>query len=222
MAQQAVPVVWSPTTRAHDPKHEVWLGTTSDTTEVAARVDAILASLRAAGHQLVEAGPGPDEVLKAVHDPDLLPPMVLFALGLVLDALGGMPPGLSALALLLVRLALLGSRRLLLAQPFVVVWAGFALVVLGFGAVRWVLAGLWWWHLFALQPSLLEALFTGRAHLADSVEKHMGPGLPLVGAGEPVATARQELEKSDAVLVIEDGKPVGVLTRADLLSFLTA
>ena len=49
----------------------------------------------------------------------------------------------------------------------------------------------------------------------------MGPGLPLVGAGEPVSTARHELEGSDAVLVIEDGKPIGVLTRADLLSFLT-
>ena len=70
------------------------------------------------------------------------------------------------------------------------------------------------------ERDLLEALFTGRAHLADSVGKHMGPGLPLVGAGEPVATARLELEKSDAVLVIEDGKPVGVLTRADLLAFL--
>jgi len=70
------------------------------------------------------------------------------------------------------------------------------------------------------ERDLLEMLFTGRAHLADSVEQHMGPGLPLVGAGEPVATARRELEGSDAVLVVEDGKPVGVLTRADLLSFL--
>jgi cystathionine beta-synthase len=70
------------------------------------------------------------------------------------------------------------------------------------------------------ERELLEALFTGRAHLADPVERHMGPGLPLVGAGEPVATARHELESSDAVLVVEDGKPVGVLTRADLLSFL--
>jgi cystathionine beta-synthase len=70
------------------------------------------------------------------------------------------------------------------------------------------------------ERELLEALFTGAAHLADPVERHMGPGLPLVGAGEPVATARHELEGSDAVLVVEDGKPVGVLTRADLLSFL--
>ncbi len=70
------------------------------------------------------------------------------------------------------------------------------------------------------ERALLEALFTGSAHLADPVEKHMSAGLPLVGAGEPVSTARHELEGSDAVLVVEDGKPVGVLTRADLLSFL--
>ena len=70
------------------------------------------------------------------------------------------------------------------------------------------------------ERDLLEALFTGRAHLADPVSRHMSPGLPLVGAGEPVGTARHELEECDAVLVVEDGKPVGVLTRADLLAFL--
>ncbi|MGL5866118.1 MAG: cystathionine beta-synthase [Dermatophilaceae bacterium] len=70
------------------------------------------------------------------------------------------------------------------------------------------------------ERDLLEALFTGKAHLADSVAAHMGPGLPLVGSGEPLATARHELEGSDAVLVVDDGKPVGVLTRADLLAAL--
>jgi len=70
------------------------------------------------------------------------------------------------------------------------------------------------------ERALMEALFTGQAHLFDSVEKHMEPGLPLVGSGEPVGAARDELEKSDAILVVEDGKPVGVLTRADLLGFL--
>jgi len=48
----------------------------------------------------------------------------------------------------------------------------------------------------------------------------MTPTLPLVGGGEPVSTARHILETDDAVLVISDGKPVGVLTRADLLGFL--
>ena len=67
------------------------------------------------------------------------------------------------------------------------------------------------------ERALLEALFNGTAHLTDSVEKHMEPSLPLVGAGQPVSVARHELEKADAIMVVEDGKPVGVLTRADLL-----
>ncbi|MDO5503041.1 MAG: cystathionine beta-synthase [Actinomycetia bacterium] len=70
------------------------------------------------------------------------------------------------------------------------------------------------------ERDLLDALFTGRAQLTDSVEKHMGQGLPLVGAGEPIATARAELHDSDAILVVDAGKPVGVLTRADFLGFL--
>ncbi|MEO6019760.1 MAG: cystathionine beta-synthase [Knoellia sp.] len=70
------------------------------------------------------------------------------------------------------------------------------------------------------ERDLLELLFLGKATLHDSVEKHMGKALPLVGAGEPVSTARHELESADAVLVIEGGKPVGVLTRADLLGHL--
>ena len=71
------------------------------------------------------------------------------------------------------------------------------------------------------ERALLELLFTKRAHLADSVEKHIEPGLPLVGAGEKVSVARQELEKADGILVVDEGKPIGVLTRADLLGFLS-
>ncbi|MGB8380891.1 MAG: cystathionine beta-synthase [Dermatophilaceae bacterium] len=70
------------------------------------------------------------------------------------------------------------------------------------------------------ERALLELLFTGKALLTDPVGRHMEPSLPHVGAGERVGTARTELEHSDAVLVIDDGKPVGVLTRADLLGFL--
>ena len=70
------------------------------------------------------------------------------------------------------------------------------------------------------ERDLLAALFAGAAHLADLVGKHMSPALPLVGDGEPVSTARHILESEDAVLVISGGKPVGVLTRADLLGFL--
>lgn len=70
------------------------------------------------------------------------------------------------------------------------------------------------------ERALLDALYAGRAALADPVERHMEPGLPLVGAGEPVDAARAALESADALLVVADGHPVGVLTRADLLAYL--
>ena len=72
------------------------------------------------------------------------------------------------------------------------------------------------------ERELLDAVFSGRAAMADPVEKHMAPPLPLVGAGESVEVARHALEELDAVMVVEDGKPVGVLTRHDLLGFFAS
>jgi cystathionine beta-synthase len=68
---------------------------------------------------------------------------------------------------------------------------------------------------------LLSAVFEGRAKLADAVAQHMSPALPLLGAGELVSTAATSLRECDAVMVVEEGKPVGVLTRHDLLGFLS-
>src|SRR6476659_1185615 len=70
------------------------------------------------------------------------------------------------------------------------------------------------------ERALLDALFAGTAHLTDSVEEHMSPSLPTIGSTEPASAAVKLLESGDAVLVHEDGKPVGVLTRQDLLAFL--
>jgi cystathionine beta-synthase len=70
------------------------------------------------------------------------------------------------------------------------------------------------------ERTLLDALFTGVAHLTDSVEEHMSPPLPTIGSAESAHDAVAMLEDADAVLVHEDGKPVGVLTRQDLLAFL--
>jgi cystathionine beta-synthase len=72
------------------------------------------------------------------------------------------------------------------------------------------------------ERDLLDALFTGQAHLHDTIERHMGPALPMVGGGQPVSEAVRLLEKSDAALVLVDGKPQGVLTRQDLLAHLGA
>ncbi|TPG35891.1 cystathionine beta-synthase [Mycolicibacterium hodleri] len=71
------------------------------------------------------------------------------------------------------------------------------------------------------ERELLSAVFEGRAKLADAVSQHMSPALPLIGAGELVSSAAKELRDTDAVMVVEEGKPVGVLTRHDLLGFLS-
>ena len=60
----------------------------------------------------------------------------------------------------------------------------------------------------------------GEARLADQVEQHMDDPLPTVGAGVGVAEAVAALRDADALLVQEDGRPVGVLTRQDLLGFV--
>jgi cystathionine beta-synthase len=68
------------------------------------------------------------------------------------------------------------------------------------------------------ERELLSAVFEGRASLTDPVEKHMQPPLPLIGSTEDYETCLKALSESDAVMVIEDGKPLGVLTRHDLLA----
>jgi len=71
------------------------------------------------------------------------------------------------------------------------------------------------------ERSLTDAVFSGAASLADRVDKHMSAPLPLIGTGESVEAARVALRDSDALLVVDDGNPVGVLTRHDLLGYLT-
>jgi cystathionine beta-synthase len=68
------------------------------------------------------------------------------------------------------------------------------------------------------ERGLLGALFGRHARPADAVESVMEPALAQVGATEPVAKAVEVLVDDDAVLVLDDGRPVGVLTRQDLLS----
>jgi cystathionine beta-synthase len=71
------------------------------------------------------------------------------------------------------------------------------------------------------EKALLDALFTGQAHLHDTIERHMTDPLPMIGGGQPVSEAVSMLENADAAMVLIDGKPAGVLTRQDLLAHLS-
>src|SRR5688500_11921989 len=72
------------------------------------------------------------------------------------------------------------------------------------------------------ERTLLDALYAGHAKLTDQVEDHMSEALPTIGSTEAAADAESLLEHADAVRGQEDGKPIGVLTRQDLLTFVAA
>ena len=71
------------------------------------------------------------------------------------------------------------------------------------------------------ERELMDALFEGRAALNDPVSTHMSASLPFIGWGESVKSAVETLSTADAVIVTRDGKPVGVVTRQDVLGNLS-
>jgi cystathionine beta-synthase len=68
----------------------------------------------------------------------------------------------------------------------------------------------------------MEAVFTGGIQMTDAVREFVGAPLGLIGVNESVGSARSALAAADALLVTDGGKPVAVLTRHDLLNFISA
>ncbi|MCM3658625.1 cystathionine beta-synthase [Agromyces mediolanus] len=71
------------------------------------------------------------------------------------------------------------------------------------------------------EEELLERVFSGEAKLTDEVAQVLGAPLPLIGVNEPVAAARQAFTDVPAMLVTDGGKALGVVTRSDLLGYLS-
>jgi cystathionine beta-synthase len=72
-----------------------------------------------------------------------------------------------------------------------------------------------------VERDLLDALVTGKASPGDAVSGLMSPPLPTVGSGEPISAAVAALGNAGAALVLVDGKPAGMITRQDVLTFLS-
>ncbi len=71
------------------------------------------------------------------------------------------------------------------------------------------------------EKRVLDRVFSGEAGLGDQVRDAIGPVPPLVGTHTPVGDARIALASDDVLLVTEEGKPTGVITRSDLIAFVT-
>ena len=69
---------------------------------------------------------------------------------------------------------------------------------------------------------LMDKAFRDAGALDRPVHDVMEPAPPMVGVGETVSDVVDRLERCTAVLVLDGGHPVGVLTRSDVLTFLAS
>jgi cystathionine beta-synthase len=67
---------------------------------------------------------------------------------------------------------------------------------------------------------LMDLAFRDASVLEQPVGKVMSAPMPMLGIGEPVARVVESLDAGSSALVLDGGHPIGVLTRADVLSFL--
>ena len=70
------------------------------------------------------------------------------------------------------------------------------------------------------ERDLLDRIFRDPDALQADVAEVMGPPLPLVEGDDPIEVAFDRLQSAPAVVVSQDGRTLGVLTRSDLLEFL--
>jgi cystathionine beta-synthase len=70
--------------------------------------------------------------------------------------------------------------------------------------------------------ALLDRAFHDPGVVDRPVQELMEPPLPTIGLGETVDEAATRLQRSQAVVVLDSGHPIGILTRSDLLDFLAS
>lgn len=96
----------------------------------------------------------------AIHRPDLMPLSLVFAVGLVHDALTGAPLGIHSLVFLVCHWMVLGQRRFLVGRSFVVLWWGFFMLMLLAAALDWVAFSAYFARVMPVEPVVFRTLLT--------------------------------------------------------------
>jgi cystathionine beta-synthase len=68
---------------------------------------------------------------------------------------------------------------------------------------------------------MMDLVFRAPEIMDEPVEKVMGPRLPTIGIGQPLGLAVEKLDQAPALVVLSGGRPHAVLTRTDVLSYLS-
>lgn len=78
----------------------------------------------------------------ALYRPNVLPPLLVFIFGLLVDVMSGLPIGVGAIILVLLNWAISEQRAFLSAQSFAMKWLVFGMVYLVIVIVQWMVLGL--------------------------------------------------------------------------------
>lgn len=93
----------------------------------------------------------------SLHRPNLLPPGVVFGLGLLQDLLSGSAIGVTALIFVVVQWVGRTQGRFVVGKPFILLWWGFLLVAFTAAIAEWLVFCLLNLVLTPIQPAILRA-----------------------------------------------------------------
>ncbi len=96
----------------------------------------------------------------SIYRPDLLPAWAVFTVGLMQDALTGMPFGINALVFLAVHMTVLSQQIFFTGKSFTIIWIGFAMVCGAAMVMTWVLISAFHAQAFSVLGTSLQFLVT--------------------------------------------------------------
>ena len=100
----------------------------------------------------------------AINQPSLLPPILIFLIGLAQDFLSGGPVGLWAFVYLVAYAGVLSQRSILFAQSFPMLWAGFLIVASIVGILVWLVGSFYYSQALNVMPIALQVLVTAMVY----------------------------------------------------------
>lgn len=96
----------------------------------------------------------------AIYRPDLLPAVAVFFVGLLHDALSGMPFGINAAVFVIVHMVVMSQQVFFQGKSFPVIWLGFSLVAGGAMVLTWLLNALFFAAITPLDVVSVQYLVT--------------------------------------------------------------
>lgn len=96
----------------------------------------------------------------AIYHPKLFPQWFVLVMGLLQDALYGLPLGVTAVTNLIFREIIVSRRRYFIKEPFLTIWLNFVLFSFIVAFLKWAMASFIFNELFAVEATMIQWMLT--------------------------------------------------------------